>query len=307
MIEKRFDFAARFLNRAMKINPTKQDSRKYFEIALKKINYAIEKPLGIQIETTSLCNAKCVFCPHKDMSRKKGCMSDDLFKKVIDQLIQIDPIEVYPFMTGEPFMDKKIIDRIKLINQKLPFASVKIFTNAALISTEIIEELNKLNIEGIVVSFNGATKKTYEQQMKLNYETSLEKVNLLIQKSKAPIIISNIATPETIPEEKEYKELWSKKKVNTYFFRFKNWGGKIKSELPLTYEPCGRVFTHMAILSDGRVSLCCMDSEGEVILGDSNKDKLINIWNNDKAREIRKFHTDGEKHKINICKDCTSA
>ena len=41
-------------------------------------------PEIVQIESTNLCNAKCVFCPRDEMHRKQGVMSFDLFKKVVD-------------------------------------------------------------------------------------------------------------------------------------------------------------------------------------------------------------------------------
>ena len=36
----------------------------------------------LQIETTNICNAKCVFCPH-DKITKHGTMSNDLFNKIV--------------------------------------------------------------------------------------------------------------------------------------------------------------------------------------------------------------------------------
>ena len=35
----------------------------------------------VQIESTNLCNAKCVFCPRDDMHRRQGVMEMDLFRK----------------------------------------------------------------------------------------------------------------------------------------------------------------------------------------------------------------------------------
>ena len=41
-----------------------------------------EAPLPeiVQIESTNICNAKCVFCPRDDMARKQGVMDMELFK-----------------------------------------------------------------------------------------------------------------------------------------------------------------------------------------------------------------------------------
>jgi sulfatase maturation enzyme AslB (radical SAM superfamily) len=39
----------------------------------------------VQIESTNLCNAKCVFCPRDEMHRRQGVMDFDLFRKVVDE------------------------------------------------------------------------------------------------------------------------------------------------------------------------------------------------------------------------------
>ena len=42
-------------------------------------------PEIVQIESTNICNAKCVFCPRDEMERKQGVMSWELFKKIVDE------------------------------------------------------------------------------------------------------------------------------------------------------------------------------------------------------------------------------
>ena len=39
----------------------------------------------VQIESTNLCNAKCVFCPRDEMHRRQGVMDFDLFTKIVDE------------------------------------------------------------------------------------------------------------------------------------------------------------------------------------------------------------------------------
>jgi len=41
-------------------------------------------PEIVQIESTNICNAKCVFCPRDEMHRKQGVMAFDLFRKIVD-------------------------------------------------------------------------------------------------------------------------------------------------------------------------------------------------------------------------------
>ncbi len=39
----------------------------------------------VQIESTNLCNAKCVFCPRDEMHRRQGLMDFDLYRKIVDE------------------------------------------------------------------------------------------------------------------------------------------------------------------------------------------------------------------------------
>ena len=39
----------------------------------------------VQIESTNICNAKCVFCPRDEMHRDEGIMDMALFRKIADE------------------------------------------------------------------------------------------------------------------------------------------------------------------------------------------------------------------------------
>ena len=60
----------------------------------------------------------------------------------------------------------------------------------------------------------------------------------------------------------------------------------------------------MCILRDGKVALCWLDLEGEEILGDANTESLVDIWNSDRAIEIRELHKQGKRDQIAICNRC---
>src|SRR5687768_18596097 len=63
-------------------------------------------PEIVQIESTNICNAKCVFCPRDDMHRKQGIMSFDLFKKIVEECagLGINHITVQKY--DKPTLDK---------------------------------------------------------------------------------------------------------------------------------------------------------------------------------------------------------
>ena len=41
------------------------------------------KPEVIYLETTNLCNAKCIMCPHEKITRNPKVMTDEIFYKAV--------------------------------------------------------------------------------------------------------------------------------------------------------------------------------------------------------------------------------
>src|SRR3954453_3578089 len=75
-------------------------------------------PEIVQIESTNLCNAKCVFCPRDDMHRKQGVMSVELFKKIVDECAELNITHVRVHNYGEPFMDRNLVEKVRYAKAK---------------------------------------------------------------------------------------------------------------------------------------------------------------------------------------------
>ena len=67
----------------------------------------------VQIESTNLCNAKCVFCPRDEMHRRQGVMDFDLFRKVVDECAALGITHVRVHNYGEPFLDKQLVEKVR--------------------------------------------------------------------------------------------------------------------------------------------------------------------------------------------------
>ena len=67
---------------------------------------AVRLPDIVQIESTNLCNAKCVFCPRDEMHRRQGVMDMDLFTKIVDECAALGITHVRVHNYGEPFLDR---------------------------------------------------------------------------------------------------------------------------------------------------------------------------------------------------------
>ena len=90
----------------------------------------------VQIESTNICNAKCVFCPRDEMERKQGIMSWDLFTRITDECAALGIGHVRLHNYGEALIDRKLVDKISYAKQK-GIAEVGIITNGSLITEQV--------------------------------------------------------------------------------------------------------------------------------------------------------------------------
>jgi len=68
---------------------------------------------------------------------------------------------------------------------------------------------------------------------------------------------------------------------------------------------CGYPSQRLIISSSGLVYPCCIDTHETMPVGDFNKQSLLEIWNGDKMRDLRKELRQGTFNS-NICDGCTS-
>jgi MoaA/NifB/PqqE/SkfB family radical SAM enzyme len=93
-------------------------------------------PEIVQIESTNLCNAKCVFCPRDEMHRKQGVMSFELFRKIVDECVELDITHVRVHNYGEPFMDRQLVQKVRYAKEK-GIEEVGMISNGSLITEQV--------------------------------------------------------------------------------------------------------------------------------------------------------------------------
>ncbi|MCX6701998.1 MAG: radical SAM/SPASM domain-containing protein [Candidatus Zambryskibacteria bacterium] len=252
--------------------------------------------MKINIESSTVCQGHCSFCPTRGMTRKMGMMSDELFHKVIKEGKEMG-IKVYsPFMTGEPFLFPKIYQWMDYMTKE--DVMINLYTNGEFMDVDRLVKYP--NVCSVTVSLNGATKETHEKIMGIsNFDKIKAKIEDLIKKAHFGVMVSMVITEDNLHEVELFKKMWGE---HAFCGRFINYAGAKHSSLEKSgiKKPCSHLRV-MNILWDGRVPLCCLDYDGQVILGDVNKQSLREIWNN--ARPIRNRH-----HALDfdmpLCRDC---
>lgn len=269
--------------------------------------------LMVSIEPSNTCNARCVMCPYSKMTRPKTVMPMELFKKIVDDCHEEGVSNFNLNFYNEPFLDPFIFDRIKYLKSK--GIKVKLFSNGSVVDKEKANKTLESGLDEINFSLDSCDKETYESIRKgLNFETVVKNVSYLFEEKKRrklliPVIKAIFVRQKINKKEAgRYENFW-KNKVDKIVFSFDDNRNEtseffIGKNKKLTPFPCKKLWTEINVMSNGKVALCCIDSDGKELLGDFNSQSLREIWNNEKFKEIRKKHLDFEADAILLCKLC---
>ena len=262
----------------------------------------------IYVEITNKCNLNCSFCSKDNRDLKEMIPLE--FEEVITKIKDYTDY-IYLHVKGEPLLHSKF-DSILSICDKYNMM-VNITTNGTLIKNNYLilnshkcirqinislhSENNKSNYfeevfdtckklsEKIFISYRLWTLKNYELDSK-----STNIVDKIIDSYKlSGIIVDKIKKDKSIKIDNNTfvnkDNLFAWPDVNNNL----NIDGK-----------CYGLDTHIAILSNGTVVPCCLDSEGVINLGNIFKDSLDNILNSSLVKDM----INGFKNNKSICELC---
>ncbi|MFA4843809.1 MAG: radical SAM protein [Candidatus Margulisiibacteriota bacterium] len=131
-------------------------------MAKKKTNFIN----GFEIELTNHCNANCVFCPRKALTRSKGFMSWDVFKKIIERIPEFGAEFIIFSGFGEPLMHPDCLDYIKYLHDNQPKVRIELITNGTFLTPERTDKLKNITIDELTISFSCESKAAYEKTMR---------------------------------------------------------------------------------------------------------------------------------------------
>jgi len=119
-------------------------------------------PLCIDIETASVCDLACPFCYRESLATPDKIMSQNLFKNIVDQAVDMGVPSIKLNYRGEPLMHPKLYRMIEYAKQKGIIETI-INTNATHLSEKISRRLIDAGLDFMIYSFDGGTKETYEK------------------------------------------------------------------------------------------------------------------------------------------------
>ncbi len=305
----------------------KQDLRSIYKILTHK--KFPEEPKKLFIFSSTFCNANCNFCGNKFLKDKREIMNFDIFKKSIDEWVELgnSKIDLTP-SPGEIFTDKEIMKKIDYLKEKN--CTARFYTNGILLEKYIDKILNS-NISEISIDIGDININNDSKIFNISKETSKKRLNSIIKllekkkKMKSDIEIKICFRPirriKNILRDMEKTKLYEYYKKNLFkieiLYAYDNWGGDISKKNLIGIQtmkrppiikkiPC-ESFYSLSILPNGEIRVCGCRTKGtlqdELIIGNIKDMKLKNITKSEKFQNlIENF----KKGKIPlVCQKCT--
>lgn len=218
-------------------------------------NLRPKSPSVYQIETTNICNMKCVMCPRTSlMTRGLGTMDVSTFNRIIEQIephkqnrwndweefVAKDYMrntktyneDYFYFMVcaktlilhgfGEPILDKTLPEKIAIANQKglttyFSMNPVNIMEDRMIAIAEAGLDYLKLSLEGL----DNVTQMHYRGRVDKSFDITLDKIFKTIElykknNYKTKIIITRLNFKDDEKEQNEFLEFWKQYPVLVY-------------------------------------------------------------------------------------------
>lgn len=244
-------------------------------------------PAIIEISESGTCNRKCSFCPRSDPDWKdiKEFISNNLIDKLCDELSEFDYhglIIISGFV--EPLLDKNIYNIIRKFRKKLPKSKIEITTNGDVLNITRIKKLFESGLTSFYISvYDGPEDE--KKFIKMCEDSGIPKEKYKIR-------------ARYLPESKDFG------------ITLANRGGmmeKAEYSIPSLNEPlkkpCYYPSYNFFLDYNGDVLVCSHDWGKKQIVGDFNKQKLLDIWLGEKFIAARKKLSNADRS-MSPCNKC---
>ena len=289
----------------------------------------LSTPFIIFIDPCDKCNFQCKFCPTGNRElmkntpgRDHGIMEWNLYKKLIDDLDEFNsPVKVIRlYKDGEPLINPRFADMVKYAKISAKCLRVDTTTNASLLTKKIADDIIDAELDRINISIEGVSSEKYREfsNYNVNFEQMVENIAYLYENKKNLEMIVKI-NGDILTEEEKNKFLevfgditdgifiesimdcWPEFKQTKVEINQRRgiYGQEIKEVLVCPY-----VFYSFAVNSNGTASLCFLDWQRNLVIGDARTQSLKELWNNETMQNYRKDFLAGNRKHIAVCANC---
>lgn len=271
-------------------------------------------PPCLQVEPTSICNYRCVFCYQVDpeFTRKKngmmGMMPLDLFRRIVDQAEgHCEAITLAS--RGEPLICPDFVKMLDYASGK--FLALKVNTNAWFLDEAMAHALLQSGVNTLVFSADAASEPQYSQ---LRVNGNLERVHRNIARfqeirarhypdSRIITRISGVKVPGTDGLE-TMERFWGDLVDQVAFVNYNPWENTYEQPPNGIQEPCSDLWRRMFIWWDGKINPCDSDFKSTLAVGNAYEDRIEDLWLSEPYQSLRARHEKNLRTQCHPCNRC---
>lgn len=236
---------------------------------------------NVQIETTSICNLRCPYCPNSTVGRPSEFMEEERFYRIIDSLKDYNSCysgSIAPHFYGEPLIDIRMEKLISYTRQSFPDSFIEIYTNGELLTIDRYLALKEAGVNIFKIS----------QHTTLPSKTVSDTLSYISQ---------------------NYPDLLTVDFKIFHSTRFKlNRGGLVETEVvsdEMLKNAIGCQMAHRVMTFDykGNAVICCNDYLSKHSFGNIDNRSITEIWNEPGYKKIRNLLMLGYLP-LEICRVC---
>lgn len=281
-------------------------------------------PPCLQVEPTSICNYRCVFCYQTDATFSHpqqghmGMMSLDLFRQVIDQAA--GNCEALTLASrGEPLLHPEI--ELMLAYTADKFLALKLNTNASLLDERKAHAILQAGVNTVVFSVDAAAEPLYSQ---LRVHGKLERVVANIRQFQE-IRTRHYPESTTITRVSGVKfqadqdldtmeDFWADWVDQVAFVSYNPWENTYQQPVNQVTTPCSDLWRRMFVWFDGTVNPCDVDYKSTLRLGKAGGDlpqgnpsmnRLSQLWTGEDYQRLRTAHLSHQRQVAAPCNRCS--
>ena len=128
---------------------------------------ALEFPKSILIETYSLCQGECKFCPYKELrsSKEQTMLTTEKFLELIHEISQHEISRLTLFNNNEPLLDKRIYEFVKISHEMMPNVEIGLSSNGRVVTKDVLDRLIESNLSTLYISIPCVDREDYKNVM----------------------------------------------------------------------------------------------------------------------------------------------
>lgn len=291
----------------------------------------LDTPYNAQIEISSFCNLRCVYCAHSiSHGQTEGNMSYELLDKILYDLAEfpqkIKKLNLFGF--GESLCHPEFPEIIGRVNKANIAEAVEFTTNGVLLTKDKIDQImNNGGVKTIRISLQGIDAQSYKKFAGVNIDFEQFRSNLkyLYEQRgdmKVRMKIADIALKDISNGKELFEDLFGSMADSIYIEHIlPMYAGMDYDEIDINIKKnalegrmhvhqetvnkvCHRAFYRMGLRVNGDVTAACCDSTRDVKYGNIMEDSLYNIWNGEVHREFLQLLLEGRRFEHPYCKNC---